>query len=148
MLEHAEISIQEAETLATSTALAKEDRATATVKQGIALVKSQWNGDELPQDVRRLASNITDLIRELHLEVGRLEEILNQGKAARAGLHPSNLSPYSTVVQYLLDAERDKMISLLQSDQSSRRVLIPGEIEFPAEVDRSLLKNALFVTAA
>ena len=48
MLEHAEVSIQEADKLATSSILAKEDRRTEKIKSGIKLLKSQWDQDELP----------------------------------------------------------------------------------------------------
>lgn len=147
MLEHAEISIQEAEKLATCEALAKENRATAGIKKAITLIKSQWPGDELPSDVRRLASNITMLLRALHLEIEPLEQILNDGKAERAGVHPSNLSPYGTVVQYLFKAEKEKMIALL-SGSTQTRILIPDEIELPADIDRGQLRNALLVPAA
>jgi len=146
MLEHAEVSIQEAEKLAACGSLAKEDRQTAAIKKGITLLKSQWGKDELPEDVRRLASNITSLIGALRLEIGRLEEILDQGKAERAGVHPSNLSPYATVVQYLLNAEKEKMVSLLTRGESQTRVLIPEEIELPADIDRRQIKNAIFVS--
>ena len=146
MLEHAEISIQEAESLATSAALAKQDQETTEVKRGIALLKSQWASEELPDDVRRLARNITALIRGLRLEMNRLETILNEGKAS-AGAHPSNLSPFATVVQYLLKAEKEKMVALLNRDKSSTTVLIPGEIDFPQDVNRSLVKNAIFISA-
>jgi ppGpp synthetase/RelA/SpoT-type nucleotidyltranferase len=142
MLEHAEISIQEAENLATCGALAKEDRRTASIKKGIALVKSQWDKDELPEDVRRLAANITALLEALRLELGRLEEILDEGKAQRAGVHPANLSPYGTVVQYLWNSERDKMISLLTNAKTRTKILIPEEIDLQ-NVDRGLLTNAI-----
>jgi len=147
MLEHAEISIQEAESLAACGALAKEDQRTATIKLGIKLVKSQWNEDELPNDVRRLADNIISLLRALQLRIERLEEILNQGKAERAGVHPSNLSPYAIVVQYLLKAEKEKMVSLL-SGETQTKILIPDEIELPADMNRTQLRNAVFVTGA
>src|SRR5438093_11093923 len=71
MLEHAEVSILEAERLAACGVLAKEDRRTTTIKRSIALVKSQWGADELPADLRRLADNITGLIEALHIEVRR-----------------------------------------------------------------------------
>ena len=145
MLEHAEVSIQEAERLATSNILAKEDRQTAAIKKGIALVKSQWTKDELPEDVRRLAINITTLMEALRLEIGRLEEILNDGKAQRAGAHPANLSTYATVVQYLFSAEKAKMVSLLTTDGRTK-ILIPEEIELPGDIDRAHLRNAVFVT--
>jgi hypothetical protein len=99
---------------------------------------------------RRLADNITGLVNALRLEGGRLEEILNQGKAERGGGHPTNFSPYATVVQYLLTAERDKMLSLLSAKEGQRRVLrvlIPDEVELPAGIDRAQLRNAVFVAA-
>src|SRR6185436_6756111 len=145
MLEHAEMAIQEAETLAKSSALAKQDWRTGAIKEGIALIKSQWGPDELPKNVRGLATNISLLLEALHLKIGRLEQILNEGRAARAGVHPSNLSPYATVVQYLFVSERKKMISLLRDDKSRTRILIPEEIELPADIDRAELKNAIFV---
>lgn len=150
MLEHAEISIQEATQLASSASLAKEDERTANVKQGIALVKSQWNPDELPRDLRRLSENITELLRDLQLDVSRLEQILNEGKNSRAGTHPANLSPYATIVQYLFSAERSRMLKLLQSDHprhQKRKVCIPAEVELPSGVDLALLRNALIVSA-
>jgi ppGpp synthetase/RelA/SpoT-type nucleotidyltranferase len=147
MLEHAEISIQEAEQLASSTTLAKEDRRTTAIKKGIALVKAQWTNDELPTDVRRLASNITTLLDGLRIDIDRLEVILNQGKAQRSGAHPVNLSPYATVVQYLLGAEKDKMVALLENPDPRTKVLISDEIELPGDVDRTRFTNAIFVAA-
>ena len=145
MLEHAEIAIQEADALARGAALAKEDWRTGAIKKAIVLVKSQWDADELPHDVRRLAGNIANLLDALHLRIERLEVILNQGKAQRDGVHPSNLSPYGTVVQYLFMAERDRMLSLLKDGKSKIRVLIPEEIELPADIDQRELRNAVFV---
>jgi ppGpp synthetase/RelA/SpoT-type nucleotidyltranferase len=148
MLEHAEISIQEAEGLAGCASLAKEDSITTAIKNGIRLVRTQWVGDELPSDVRRLAINIADLLDALRMKIDRLEQILNDGKAQRAGLHPSNLSPYGTIVQYLFDAEKDKMINFLKNEKVRTRILIPSEIELPADLDRTELKNAVFVSTS
>ena len=148
MLEHAEISIQEAEGLAASAALAKEDPTTTAIKEGIKLVKTQWVGDELPTDVRRLAMNVADLLNALRIKIERLEQILNDGKAQRAGVHPSNLSPFGTIVQYLFDAEKEKMVELLKNEKTRTKILIPAEIELPAGLNRSELKNAVFVSKA
>lgn len=145
MLEHAEISIEEAQRLASSSALAKEDRRTANLKRGIELVKSQWGTDQLPKDVRRLAGNIGDLLRALKIDLGRLETILNEKKGRSGGSHPSNLSPFSTVVQYLFETERQKMLSLLRRENSHTKVFIPDEVSLPADVAREDLRNAVFV---
>ena len=126
MLEHAEISIQEAEGLAKCAALAKEDSQTTTLKEGIRLVKDQWTDEELPADVKRLAENVTNLLGDLHLKVNRLEEILQDGKARRQGAHPSNLSPYATIVQYLFDAEKDKMVSFLKDAKRASSLFCVG----------------------
>ena len=58
MLEHAEVAIQEADSLAKSTSLAKEDQGTERIRAAITLLKSQWNLDQLPSDVRRLANEL------------------------------------------------------------------------------------------
>jgi len=147
MLEHAEVAIQEADSLAKCSALAKEDWRTGATKKAIALLKSQWSQDELPHDVRRLASNITILLDALRLKIERLEIVLNEEREKRAGVHPSNLSPFGTVVQYLFETEREKMISLLKDGKSKVRVLIPEEIELPEDMDQTELRNAVFVKA-
>lgn len=145
MLEHAEVSIQEAERLATSNILAKEDPRTTAIKKGIVLLKSQWGADELPEDVRLLATNVSDLLKALRVNVDRLQQILVTGKSQRGGAHPANLSPYCTVVQYLFHAEQVKMTALLSDPDSRIKVLIPEEIELPVDVDRDTLTNAIFV---
>ncbi len=144
MLEHAELSIQEAERLAESEALRMEDDQTALIRKGIALLKVQWP-DELPKDIRRLAQNITGLLTALRLEVNRLAEILAKEKNHLGGSLPLNLSPYATVVQSLLRQEHAKMMKLLTDGRQRVRVLIPSEVELPKEFDRTQCRNAIFV---
>jgi ppGpp synthetase/RelA/SpoT-type nucleotidyltranferase len=148
MLEHAEISIQEAERLATSSVLAKEDADTKDLKNAIALIKAQWWADELPEDVRRLSVNIVAVLKALSIRLDRLQEVLDAGKAQHGGAHPKNLSPYCTVIQYLFDAEKGKMLSYLSRDNARTRILIPEEIELPADIDTSKLRNAVFIAAS
>ncbi len=145
MLEHAEVSIQEAGKLATSSFLAKEDRQTKTIKSGIKLLKSQWNQDQLPSDVRRLAKNIIALLELLDLDIARLEAILENNKAHRSGVHMSNLSPYGTIVQYLFDTEQDRMHQFLTDCRTSAKLVIPSEIELPTTSDPATFRNALFI---
>ena len=146
MLEHAEVSIQEAETLATSSSLAKEDEATKQVRAAIGLLKGQWPPDELPADVRRLAQNVLHLVRGLSIDLARLAAVLDAGKASHGGTHPTNLSPYATTVQYLFASEKDRLIEMLGRREGRLvRVLIPAEIDLPADIDRTRLPNAIFV---
>lgn len=142
MLEHAEVAIQQADSLAQSAIIAKEDARTASARAVTRLVRSQWSMDELPKDVRRLATNIRGVLKGLEMTPGQLEVILDRGKATRSGRHPSNLSPYATVVQYLFDAEPDRMLALLRRSPG-RRVFIPKEIELPTGTDSQELQNAV-----
>lgn len=146
MLEHAEVSIQEAESLAECSLLAMEDSETSQIKRSIALLKSNWEKDELPKDVRQLASNVLGLINELPIQIERLEEILRLGKAERNGAHPLNLSPYSAIVQYLLKFEQEKTIGFLAKPVSKNKILIPAEVELPPDVSRNQIRNAVFVS--
>lgn len=145
MLEHAELSIQEAERLAESNALAKEDRVSAELRDSIGLVKAQWSADELPTDIRRLAENINDLRRALRVEIADLAALLTAGKATRGNTHPANLSPYSVIVQYLAESARDKLEEALTSARSRFKVLIPAEIELPPDLDKAACRNAIFL---
>ncbi len=145
MLEHAELSIQEANMLAESSVLAKEDLRTKRIKAGIDLLKSQWSQDELPHDVRRLAENIITLLTLLNLDISHLENIIRDDKARRGGYQMANLSPYGTVVQYLFTAEQDRMQRLLTDESVSAKVLIPSEIVLPQTCDPATFRNALFV---
>lgn len=148
MLEHAEVSIQEAQLLAGCATLAKEDEATRQTKAAIALVKRQWSVDELPTDVRRLAQNLLQLLRGMNMDLPRLEAVLDAGKAARGGAHPANLSPYASAVQYLFAGEKDRFVQMLKKKRNDRRpvrVLIPEEVEIPADIDKAGLINAIFL---
>jgi ppGpp synthetase/RelA/SpoT-type nucleotidyltranferase len=146
MLEHAEISIQEAERLALSPALAKQDRQSAELQTLIALLKEQWEPAELPTDVKSLAKNLGQIITALKLQPDRLAAILTAGKAANGGSHPVNLSPYATVLSYLLVQEAGAMRrELAAGSRSNLRVLIPAEVEMPMGLTRAELARAIFV---
>ena len=149
MLEHAEVSIREAESLATSPALATEDETTAQIKASIAVVQQEWTAVERPDDVRRLAQNVVQLIDGLRIDSARLAAILAHGKAGHSGIHPANLSPFATIVQYLFVYEKDRLLRLLTKDLSNvrrpLRVLIPEEVDIPNDIDRDTLRNAIFV---
>lgn len=151
MLEHAEVSIQEAQRLASCSILAKQDRPTEQIRAGIELLKQHWGASELPENVRLLAHNLINLLNALEIDLDRLRVVLDDGKKAHSGAHPSNLSPYGIIVQYLFRSERGKMENLLKQPYKKYahpkpvRVLIPAEVEIPDDIDRKLLCNAIFI---
>lgn len=151
MLEHAEVSIQEAQTLASCSILDKQDQLTKKIKSCIDILKEHWEISELPDNLRQLAHNLVTLLDELGIQLDRLKAVLSEGRESRSGTHPSNLSPYGVILQYLFLSEGLKMEKLLikESPGSARskvfRILIPHEVEIPASIDRASLVNAIFI---
>ena len=76
MLEHAEISIQEAAKLSESSALAKTDRWTASLKTFITLITGLWAKEDLPANVRGLAENVMGLAHFVGLDASALGGLL------------------------------------------------------------------------
>lgn len=148
MLEHAEVSIQEAEPLAQSQALAKTNTTTRTLQRIIALLRALWSAEDLPTDVRRLAENIQALAAAVKINVTRLRAILERQQQQGKGALTRNLSPYGIVVQSLLSECPEQLMALLSAADVRRKVVIPAEIEWPAELDRRQGRNALFIGEA
>ena len=145
MLEHAELSIQEAERLATNENLQKTTRRTEGVRETIALLKSMWEPGDLPEDLRRLAENVNGLCRALSLDLEELRALLDEETQEGRGTQTLNLSPYAVVVQSLARRRWDKLKSLMDDENARATVLLPAEVELPEELDRSALRNAVLV---
>jgi ppGpp synthetase/RelA/SpoT-type nucleotidyltranferase len=134
MLEHAEISIQEAVTLSASTALAKSDDNISAIKTFIALVTELWEKETLPSNIRLLAENIMGLAKLAQLDANGLRALLLDAKAKGRGPLIGNLTPYGAVLQTLLDEKAVVLGSALKKKQKSA-VLISAELEIPEGVD-------------
>lgn len=147
MLEHAELSIFDADRLAKVEAFRKQDIKTLNIEKSIDLLKSKWDSDDLPNDLRRLSENIISLISAVNIDINRLDEILNNEKDNGRGPLTRNLSPFGVVLQSLLLNEKEKMIDFLKNknNKSKFSVVVPTEIDFPSEVDRSECVNAIFI---
>ncbi len=145
LLEHAEISIQEADTLAESDGLRKTNQRNEDLREAIALVKEVWSTDLLPRDVRRLALNIIDLCRACEVGTRDLREMLEEERAAGRGPLTLNLSPFGAVLQGLLNHRRDQILRALSGAARKWKVIIPPEVEWPPDLDRRACVNAVFV---
>ena len=145
MLEHAEVSIAEAEKLSRAAALAKTNRSTKKLKDFINLFQSLWDQGDLPQDVRRLAKNVYVIADAMSITQRGLRQVLEQEKEAGRGPHIRNLSPYGIVVQTLMKERRDQFRGMLANPKAGVRVLIPEELELPVGIDESKCVNAIFV---
>ena len=146
MLEHAELSIQEAELLAESSALSKTDKHTRDLQEYIALFTAEWTVPDLPRDVRRLAENVKGLMELMKLRINQLKSALDAEKSRGRGPLTQNLSPYGIVLQTLLtEFPAEFKSALILQDAWRQKIVIPAELPLPEDIDRSLCRNAIFL---
>lgn len=101
ILEHADLSVSAIATLEESAELPAEGQPEASIQGLIDLVEREWAQDVLPRDRRRLALNLQRLIKALSLDTAdELKVLLDEGRLAGGGQHPSGLSPYQCLVEY------------------------------------------------
>lgn len=143
MLEHAEISIQEAKKLSKSTSLKKTDELSKRISTIIKLINELWPAEALPYDKKRLAENINNLIRNVGIDLQTLREILLQETGLGRGTKTLNLSPYATIVKSLFNQELDRMTSYLTGHDHRFKVYLPRELELPPSISLAHLKNAI-----
>lgn len=145
MLEHAELSIQEAGRLENNESLQKTTAHTDRVRGTIEILRCVWSPDDLPEDLRRLAENVNGLCKALNLDSGQLRELLENETREGRGSQTLNLSPYSVVVQSLARCHWERLRVLMDDKGAGAAVLLPAEIELPYGFDRFALRNVVLV---
>lgn len=147
MLEHAEISIQQAQNLARSTALKKTDDVSRRISETIRLVNDLWPPAFLPEDRKRLAENINALITNVGIDLKSLRKILEEETRLGRGTSTLNLSPYATIVQSLFNQRLGKMKKYVTGLDRDFKVFLPRELELPPSLESTKLTNVILGTA-
>lgn len=135
MLEHAEISIFEAENLAKSPTLnLTTTRIGHLIEIGEFLVNT-WDREELPSDLTHISENVDFLMQIFGLSTVELGEILKLETKSGRGVKTSNLSPYSVIIRSVYNQRPDIMERALSTDPErfrypykGKRILITPEI--------------------
>jgi hypothetical protein len=130
MLEHAEIAISEAPNLAKFRSVAKEDAKSAQLAQVITHVLAFWQPDQLPRDVKRLATSIIELLRASDLNADALTGLLN-GERDRLGSVPLDLSPYAFTLQALANNGAVKFEQKFKRRSVRTKIVIHADMELP-----------------
>jgi len=143
MLEHAEISILEAQKLAASTSLNKTDDLSRRISLIIEMVNSLWPSIALPYDRKRLAENINNLVESVGINLERLQEIILKETHLGKGTKILNLSPYCTIVQSLVNQEPAKVLKYITGPRKEFKVYVSCDLEIPATWDLKRLTNAV-----
>ena len=130
MLEHAEVSVAEAATLSRSPGINKADQRTKEILVVIDNLHSFWTHDQLPRDIRRLATNILGLVHACGVGVDNLPEVVNE-EAGRVGGIPRDLSPYAFIVQALARSGSVDFRRILETPQLEPVVVIHDGMDIP-----------------
>lgn len=148
MLEHAETSIQEANRLAKSSSLKKTDDLSERISSIIALLNELWSPLLLPDDKKRLAENIDNLMRNVGIDLQTLREALLRETELGRGTNTLNLSPYFTIVQALFNQQSSPIRGYLTGKKHAFKIYIPDELQLPPSLSSSRLTNATLSSGA
>ena len=144
MLEHAEISIAEAQALSSSVLLKKVDNRTAELQEISKFLYEKFDSNKLPTDTNRLAGTIADLLKALALTLADLRKALQQETSAGRGVKIINLSPYGILVQSIGNIFPEKILSFKKS-KSKFRLLIPSELAFEKTEIKDLTERIMLL---
>ncbi len=143
MLEHAEISIAEAQKLAASASLNKTDDVSRRISRIIVMVNALWPKDGLPRDRKRLAENINNLTESLGISLDHLQKIIVKETELGKGTKTLNLSPYCTIVQSLVNQEPAKMLKYITGPKKEFKIYMSCEMEIPDTWNLKRVTNAI-----
>ena len=134
MLEHAEVSIIEAERLALSPFIAKENQETARLKEIIGSILSQWSKEKLPSDLVRLSTIISNFLYKCNITVAEVSDALKAASADGKGTNTEDLSPYGVIVQTVGERLPNGLTTLWRTRRLRDPIVIPNGITLPASI--------------
>lgn len=145
MLEHAEVSISQANQLTDATALRRSDKSSTSIQETIDKLNIRWGPSQLPSDVRRLAENVHNLIQILRLEKEAFWKSVDEATAKGRGAKTLNLSPYGAMIASLVEEQGANVFeALTRQGRWPKSIFIPSEIDI-GEVSKKTKKHVIQV---
>lgn len=144
MLEQAEIAIRSAEQLALLDILSREDKETTELKRILTLVRASWPVEMLPKDQKRLAQNILAASQLIKVSTERLVEVVEA--AVGRGEVSVDLTPYQSVLNWLLAAEEAKVRRFVTGNQSKTKLVVYEDATPPDWMQPPAARNVLLVS--
>lgn len=129
MLEHAEMSIHEIDKIKESDMIAKENDVIERLKQTKDFLLKNWSIDQLPKDHMRISQNISNLMTKLKLSPDEIQEFLDVETKSGRGRDLMDLSPYSIIIQSIINQKPEKLESFCSNKYPKGKVVIPSEID-------------------
>lgn len=138
MLEHAEISIEQANNISDSPSLAMIDNKTKMLKEIIEWLVLSWSQEQLPTDIVRLGHTLLDIMKYLKIKLKELQLYLTIDTELGMGTKLQNLSPYEIIIKSIVNHNLKNFLHFVNTPDPSLkfRLLITPEMEL-----EEILKN-------
>jgi ppGpp synthetase/RelA/SpoT-type nucleotidyltranferase len=147
-LEQAEVTIESMAALEKSAVLPESSKSFDEINTIISALKENWDASELPEDVKRLADGVHELLRDLRLNSSlTLEQMLATGRARYGGRHNQDWSPYRAILQYIVEQCPSNLKRLLTTAKSRPRVFIYPSVLDEIGISRKMALNAILLSA-
>ena len=140
MLEHADLSIMEAQKLSQNPAMDITTEDFESLEKIIKFLTAHWKKVDLPVDLRRLSMNVSALLNLFRINLNQLEEIIKNETMKNRGTKIKNLSPYSIILKSILN-QNPKLFKMVLSEPGNTKLLITPELEYVGKKS----SNAIFV---
>lgn len=144
MLEHAELSLMEADRLAQSPVIALESAESTQMQRVMGIMKNYWPPETLPEDLKRGAENILSVINSTKVSIERLEELVTSEKEVN-GEMPLSETPYGVCLRLLVNHEAHAVQAFLASGTGELRLVFDGNREWPDWVPTENSKAAVVI---
>ncbi len=119
-LEHVEVAIDSITALEKSNSLPLSSESFESINSIIGIIRDNWDYDQLPVDLRRLAQGIGRLLDYLKIDLGGLRSLLEDGRAQYGGGHNLDWSPYRMILHYLAAQHHAALRGLLRRKRKDR----------------------------
>ena len=142
-LEQAEVTIESMAALELSAALPETNDKFTLINEIISIIKSNWEPDQLPRDVRRLAEAVSDLLWNIRLsDADSFRNLLVAGRTKYGGTHNLNWSPYRSILQYLAEQHRERLVRFLTNNKSKGSAFVYESVLVELGLDRAKTPRA------
>lgn len=148
VLDNADLSILEMESLSCSSFLDQKNESYEKMKSIVLFIRNEWgeaSDDIIPYDLKRLAEVTSNMLSASNLDIDSLMDAVKKETDAGRGKHTKNQSIYSIFLQSLINQERKNVMNYLKGKKQKfkQQILIPPEIELPEGTNIKTLNNAV-----
>ena len=128
-LEQAEVAIERMTDIQETQALPRSSSQFDDVNAVIELAKKEWDPEQLPDDLRRLAESLVTLASAVGLSIPEgLSGLLEEGRSRHNGRHNLNWSPYRAALQYAASSRPQKLRSYLRENRKWGSLFVYPEV--------------------